>query len=207
MLENVQGDKLIWDSGLYNKYGESIYMLGDWDGDLVSKSKILDSNQTALGNGFRKTDIPNAKTDARDFSEFLICSADLEDFKSLGVHNLRHIIDEREERSNWPTSMCAEDRTNVIRNSLAFSLNRLKENPFLLSPTFNPETSSIHYLVPLRFTSSPARPPLSYLVIRRVSRDMWDVATILDRETALRISRIILPFRGDNVDGISSWNN
>jgi hypothetical protein len=196
LVEDVSHERVVTDTGLLNQFGEPLLLLGEWDGETASEFVVLDDQQTAVNLGFAKNFLDKVLVDARKYFSFLVCDAQISDFTNLGNRSLLHILGDRAEReSRWQEVGTTLDRVNILRTSLIFALERVKRDPFFITPSYCLDTNSIQYLVPVRFNIGSEEAASSYLIIRRVNKDLWDIATILERAGAEKLSRVILPKR------------
>ena len=202
LLSNDTGDKVLFNTGLLDRYFGPIYIL--------CEARIGAGHQTELANpirierirditskyGFtvnvgqtvREKDLPLKATFFETFEDiFFRTDLDID----LDLKTYEHIVKERADR--LPPEFQGKPQREVamhIKTAIGFALAMAELNYKFIVPQYRPETDSIQFLMPLYLKQKFEATPDVALVLRK-DGDFYVPETILTLDWAYQNSRVI----------------
>lgn len=181
-LRNESNNKIVYNTGLIDNYGNDILVMAKLDeyGNISSR-EVVKSKTQLRRMGFQATDV--APVSFYKNRQDLILQASEEEFDLENIRRIRHITEER--RWRFPenvNNMSDDELFTRIRESLKFDLKMIVRNPYWSAPFYNIKQNEIQHLLPL-FTGSLSDEAQLALVIGR-GEYFYEIKTVLPLEDA-----------------------
>lgn len=179
---NAGKDKIIFNSGLLDFYGNDILIMEDFDGAHFSNKQIVESKMDIETNGFSADKLLPLKlyTD----KEELIFEAEISEFDIGNQRRLEHILKERIGR--FPSSisnLSLDVLCQKLKSSLEFDLKMCERDYKWAVPIYSPKYDCIQYLLPYHINTSVSEVPELVLVVGK-RHSYWECFTVLTPKDA-----------------------
>ena len=192
------GKKMLFNTGLIDKYGNFIYIIdhtaqksfGCFQNKVLT---VVKSKSSLLDEGFA---LENIRVLPKKFKfvnniKDLVFDSTIDDFDLIDTEHLNHIVNER--RSRFPAKYATESCKNLtdrIKISIEQALAIQEVDYKYIVPMYNLTTQEVEFLIPLHLDTVYGQKPELCIIIAK-KNNLWKIFTIISSDLAYSNARLV----------------